>query len=113
VNFENINLDGAYHPLNAYGQSKTANLWTANHIERKYGAHRLHAFSVHPGLVITDLMRHIPRDQVKMQANKDLISWLKTPEQGAATNSVGCCVRITGELWREVPRRLSNCEAIS
>ncbi|GES65927.1 short-chain dehydrogenase [Aspergillus terreus] len=86
VNFENINLEGEYHPLKAYGQSKTANLWTANHIERKYGTHGLHAFSVHPGLVMTDLMRHIPRDQVKMQAkNKDLISWLKTPEQGAAT----------------------------
>ena len=33
----------------AYGQSKTANIWMANEIERRFGAQGLHALSVHPG----------------------------------------------------------------
>jgi len=33
----------------AYGQSKTANIWMANEIERQYGDRGLHALSLHPG----------------------------------------------------------------
>lgn len=36
-------------------QSKTANIWTANEIERRYGAQGLHATSVHPGIIGTNL----------------------------------------------------------
>jgi NAD(P)-dependent dehydrogenase (short-subunit alcohol dehydrogenase family) len=49
INFDNINLDGAYDPLVAYGQSKMANLWTSNEIDRCYGTEGLHAWSVQPG----------------------------------------------------------------
>jgi NAD(P)-dependent dehydrogenase (short-subunit alcohol dehydrogenase family) len=49
VNFDNINLDGVYTGIMGYGQSKTCNLWTANEIERRYGCHGLHAWSVQPG----------------------------------------------------------------
>ena len=36
-------------------QSKTANIWTANEIDRRYGAQGLHATSVHPGIIGTNL----------------------------------------------------------
>ncbi|TKA35863.1 hypothetical protein B0A54_12309 [Friedmanniomyces endolithicus] len=37
----------------AYGQSKTANIWMANEIERRYGAEGLHGLSIHPGGIVT------------------------------------------------------------
>ncbi|KAJ4258971.1 hypothetical protein NW762_008059 [Fusarium torreyae] len=50
---------GDYDPGMAYGQSKTANIYMANEIERRYGAEHLHATSVHPGIVATGLTRHM------------------------------------------------------
>ena len=52
-NFEK--REGGYNPLEAYAQSKTANIWMANEVERKYGKRGLHAISVHPGGIITGL----------------------------------------------------------
>jgi NAD(P)-dependent dehydrogenase (short-subunit alcohol dehydrogenase family) len=50
VDFDDINYNKKeYTPFGAYGQSKTANIWMANEIERRYGAHGLHGLAVHPG----------------------------------------------------------------
>ncbi|TKA75500.1 hypothetical protein B0A55_04654 [Friedmanniomyces simplex] len=46
-------LDGIYNPMIAYGQSKTANIWMANEIERRYAAKGLHGLSIHPGAIFT------------------------------------------------------------
>ena len=35
--------------LTADVQSKTANIWFANELERRYGSQGIHATSVHPG----------------------------------------------------------------
>ncbi|KAK0259294.1 hypothetical protein LTR91_006052 [Friedmanniomyces endolithicus] len=46
-------LDVDFNPIIAYGQSKTANIWMANEIERRYGAEGLHGLSIHPGGIVT------------------------------------------------------------
>lgn len=81
VNFENINLAGIYDEWVAYGQSKTAPVWTANEIERRYGSKGLHATSVNPGAIWTDLQRHMA-DQSMFEG---LEEYFKSPAQGAAT----------------------------
>ncbi|KAI8589826.1 hypothetical protein BDZ88DRAFT_416772 [Geranomyces variabilis] len=49
VDFNDINFaKREYDPWVAYGQAKTANIWMANEIERRFGAQGLHANSVHP-----------------------------------------------------------------
>jgi NAD(P)-dependent dehydrogenase (short-subunit alcohol dehydrogenase family) len=49
---DNYNFQkGGYDPSVAYGQSKTANIYMANEIERRYGSRHLHSTSVYPGLV--------------------------------------------------------------
>lgn len=48
---ENYALEGMYTPFRAYGQSKTANIYMANEIERRYGGRGLHAWSLHPGVI--------------------------------------------------------------
>ena len=42
-----------YDPWVSYGQSKTANIYMANEIDRRYGSRGLYATSVHPGSIVT------------------------------------------------------------
>jgi NAD(P)-dependent dehydrogenase (short-subunit alcohol dehydrogenase family) len=51
-----------YSKLEAYGQSKTANVLHAVELERRYRDKGVHAWSVHPGMVKTDLGRHFTSD---------------------------------------------------
>ncbi|KAF5618685.1 oxidoreductase [Fusarium sp. NRRL 52700] len=86
VNFDNLNLDGEYNPWVAYAQSKTANVWTANHIERLYGRNGLHAWSVQPGPTSTGLYKHVSEAEVAAsQSDPALAKIFRTVEQGAST----------------------------
>ncbi|KAI9930420.1 hypothetical protein ASPWEDRAFT_171048 [Aspergillus wentii DTO 134E9] len=77
---------GGYHPWVAYGQSKTANIYTANEIERRYGSRGLHATSLHPGIIATGLGKYLPPAHIEaMLQDEALLKVLKSPEQGAAT----------------------------
>ena len=84
VQFDDYNFEkGNYAPWKAYGQSKTANIYMANEIERRYGAKGLHGLSVMPGGIMTGLQVHV-MDQLSagLDAMRD---YMKSPEQGAAT----------------------------
>jgi NAD(P)-dependent dehydrogenase (short-subunit alcohol dehydrogenase family) len=81
-----LNLEGDYNPWVAYAQSKTANVWTANQIERIYGPQGLHAWSVQPGPTATGLYKHLSEaDVTASQSDPALAKIFKTLEQGAAT----------------------------
>ncbi|TGO26392.1 hypothetical protein BPAE_0060g00070 [Botrytis paeoniae] len=88
VHFGNYNFDkdpnDTYEPWKAYGQSKTANIWFANELDRRYGAKGLHAFSLHPGGMMTELQRYTPNaaDGLDERQKKQM----KSNEQGAATS---------------------------
>ena len=85
-NFDNLMMEGVYNEILAYGQSKTANLWTANEIDRRYGSKGLHSFGVHPGGINTELSRHIPKETLSgFFKDEALLNILKSPQQGAAT----------------------------
>jgi NAD(P)-dependent dehydrogenase (short-subunit alcohol dehydrogenase family) len=51
--------------MDAYGQSKTANILHAVELERRYGRLGVHAAAVHPGMVRTELGRHFTREDVE------------------------------------------------
>lgn len=86
VVFDNVNLDGIYEPWKGYAQSKTAMNWTANEIERRYGSKGLHAFSLHPGGIMTGLQKFVSAEEAAAWgSNKSLARIFKSPEQGAAT----------------------------
>lgn len=88
VNFDDINFDGNYDPNAAYGQSKTANLWTANAFERRFSSEGVHAWSVHPGAVVTDLTKYMDEETKKANsANEYLQKIFKNPAQGAAAQT--------------------------
>jgi retinol dehydrogenase-12 len=49
---------GAFH---AYEVSKLANVLHAKELARRYGAQGLHAYSLHPGVVASDVWRQVPQ----------------------------------------------------
>ncbi|SPO06288.1 related to reductases [Cephalotrichum gorgonifer] len=93
-----------YEPWRAYGQAKTANIFMANEIERRYGAKGLHGLSLHPGGIKSGLQVHV--DPATMA------SWDESPEawrsaaQGAATSVYAA---VSKEWEGRGGRYLSNC----
>ncbi|KAF2820957.1 short-chain dehydrogenase [Ophiobolus disseminans] len=86
VHFDNINLDGEYDKFVAYAQSKTADLWMANEVDRRYQSQGLRAFSVQPGGIQTNLLQHMSEEETKGLADDPALGpQFKSPEQGAAT----------------------------
>lgn len=87
--FSNLNLvSGAYSPLRAYAQSKLATiLWTRELARRlrENGNDHVTTYSVHPGIVKTDLYTN--SDSKFAQLSKQIFGSIGfiTPEQGAQT----------------------------
>ncbi|KAG4441907.1 hypothetical protein IFR05_002591 [Cadophora sp. M221] len=72
-----------YNDWVSYGQAKTANIYMANEIERRYGSQGLHATSVHPGTIPTGLMQHIdPAVFEAFKSDESSVKTMKSPEQG-------------------------------
>lgn len=98
VNFEDPNFERReYDRWVAYGQSKTANALFAVGLDAIGEPDGIRAFSVHPGGVITDLIRYMSTAEVRAygvldEHGRPIIDPtrnMKAPEQGAAT-SVWC-----------------------
>jgi NAD(P)-dependent dehydrogenase (short-subunit alcohol dehydrogenase family) len=99
--FSNVNLDDPnfertpYDPFLAYGRSKTANILFAVAFDQRYCGRDIRAAAVHPGVIQTELGRHM--DPVMLKAMMDQLEkqlaaegkrsfpW-KTIPQGAATS---------------------------
>ncbi|KAH8551413.1 short-chain dehydrogenase [Umbelopsis sp. PMI_123] len=86
----------AYNNFHAYGQSKTANILFSKELSRRYKSQGLVAFSLHPGGVHTNLLRHFDIAQVLQEGVTDwkgnsfdltAVKW-KSLEVGAATHIV-------------------------
>ncbi|KAL1595751.1 hypothetical protein SLS60_009440 [Paraconiothyrium brasiliense] len=92
----------------AYSNSKLANVYTASFIDRHYGAMGLHATSLHPGGILTNIARSL--DPAAMDAIKNmphLIPMFKSAEQGAATTVVAA----VGKEWEgKGGKYLEDCE---
>jgi NAD(P)-dependent dehydrogenase (short-subunit alcohol dehydrogenase family) len=111
--FSNVDLDDPnfertpYEPFAAYGRSKTANILFAVAFDRRHRARGVRAAAVHPGVIQTELARHM--DPAHIQAMIDQISkepaaegkkpfqW-KTVTQGAATSVWAAVVAGAGEI---------------
>ncbi|KAL2015320.1 hypothetical protein VTK56DRAFT_5802 [Thermocarpiscus australiensis] len=99
VRFDDLDFHGGenYNKWRAYGQSKSANILMAVSLAEKLGNKGLRAFSLHPGVIGTNLARHISwEDDVASlrEADKIMGNWegwteeykYKTNDQGIATH---------------------------
>ena len=53
----------------AYGQAKTANALFALELDRRWSPEGIHAFSVHPGMIVTDLGRHLQQADIEFMTS--------------------------------------------
>lgn len=91
IRFEDINFENGYDKWKAYGQAKTANALFAVELDRLGRSAGVRAFAVHPGGIMTELQRHLAREEMVaagwMDAAGNVREGFKTPEQGAATST--------------------------
>lgn len=99
-----------YDKWSAYGQAKTANVLFAVELERRLGPKGVHANAIHPGVIMTDLARHLEdadyqmmRDRAKARGTE---LKLKSVEAGAATTAYAATAP---ELEGIGGRYLENC----
>jgi NAD(P)-dependent dehydrogenase (short-subunit alcohol dehydrogenase family) len=94
VSFDDPNFERrTYDKWSAYAQSKSANALFAVGLDRRGEPHGVRAFSLHPGSILTDLVRHLGMDDFRYIGALDDEGEIrpkpeagyKTVEQGAAT----------------------------
>lgn len=105
----NLEKEGAYDPVGAYGQSKLAQIYQANYVDRHFGPKGLHAISLMPGgIVETGLAKYTPPGVVEgFKQHPVLSKWTKSREQGAATTVLAAI----GKEWEgKGGEYLEDCE---
>lgn len=77
-----------YDKWEAYGQSKSANVLHALALQRRLGGQGVLAFSVHPGVIATDLSRHLDVDDLRQlrARSTEVATRRKSVAAGAATS---------------------------
>lgn len=84
----------SYDPWKSYAQSKTANIWFANSITKKYASQNLYGLSVHPGTIWTQLQSHLGIED--MLELPEIKPHMMSAGQGAATTIVAALA----EEWK-------------
>jgi NAD(P)-dependent dehydrogenase (short-subunit alcohol dehydrogenase family) len=90
IRWDDPHFTHGYDKWAAYGQSKTANVLFAVHLDALGAGDGVRAFSLNPGGVLTPLQRHLPRREMVeagwIDADGNQVEpGFKTPAQGAAT----------------------------
>ncbi|GAW18118.1 hypothetical protein ANO14919_075910 [Xylariales sp. No.14919] len=110
LNFDDLNFEKRkYDGVAAYGQSKLANVYMANEIERRYGSQGLHAWSVHPGGIRTGLQKPNLHDFFIILKNGPLhtLRYMQNTEQGASTS---VWAAVSRDLEGKGGRYLEQCQ---
>jgi NAD(P)-dependent dehydrogenase (short-subunit alcohol dehydrogenase family) len=111
VDLEDPNFERTpYEAFVAYGRSKTANILFAVAFDRRHRDRGVRAAAVHPGVIHTELGRHVDASQIEKiieQRNQQLAAegkepfrW-KTIPQGAATSVWAGVVAPSEEIGRQ------------
>jgi NAD(P)-dependent dehydrogenase (short-subunit alcohol dehydrogenase family) len=120
IEFDNLDGSKGYGDWRNYGQSKFANILFAKELARRFAATKKTANAVHPGVIRTNLVRHMnPVAAVAMAIAGPLA--LKTVAQGAATQvyvaTNPAAAGVSGQYFADCnvapPRRDANDEALA
>ncbi|WEO76608.1 SDR family NAD(P)-dependent oxidoreductase [Cryobacterium sp. SO2] len=91
IRFDDPNFTSGYDKWQAYGQAKTANSLFAVQLDARGADFGVRAFAVHPGGIMTELQRHLPREEMVasgwMTEDGVVNAQFKSAEQGAATST--------------------------
>jgi NAD(P)-dependent dehydrogenase (short-subunit alcohol dehydrogenase family) len=97
-------LSRPYDKAAAYGQSKTANSLFSVELDRRGKRHGVRAFAVHPGGILTDLVRYLTDDELKAWGIVREVGVLKAPSSGYKSLAQGAATT----LWCSVSPQLAG-----
>ena len=108
IAFNNLTGEKGYDPRAFYGQSKLANALMARELAKRLAGTPVTANAVHPGLIITKIIRYIPHWQQLLAPllGPLLRSRIKTTAQGAATT---CYVAAHPDVAAVSGRYFADC----
>jgi NAD(P)-dependent dehydrogenase (short-subunit alcohol dehydrogenase family) len=86
IRFDDLGAEREYSPWKAYGQSKLANLLFTKELARRLAGSGRTANALHPGVIHTNLTRHLPAFADALYGFLGKVV-LKTIPQGAATQT--------------------------
>ena len=104
IEFDNLSGERDYEPRKAYGHSKLANVLFARELARRLGGTPATANSLQPGVIMTNLGRHLPWWQI---VTARLFGWafMKDVGAGAATQvyvaTSPLLDGVTGQFFRD------------
>ncbi|CAF1227591.1 unnamed protein product [Rotaria sordida] len=90
INWDDINWEKNYDKWLAYAQSKTANILFAKQLNKLYALEEIHAYSLHPGGIMTNLQKDVPIEEQRamgwFKEDSTTVDLFKNVEQGASTS---------------------------
>jgi NAD(P)-dependent dehydrogenase (short-subunit alcohol dehydrogenase family) len=89
INFDDPNYERRdYDKFGSYGQSKTANVLFSVELTKRLAKDKITANAVHPGVIMTELARHMQAEDLETLQSRAPAGGLKfkTVESGAATS---------------------------
>jgi NAD(P)-dependent dehydrogenase (short-subunit alcohol dehydrogenase family) len=101
IQFDNLSGEKGYDPWQAYGQSKVANGLFSRELARRLAKTNATSNSLHPGVIQTNLSRHLPPREVDPNDPR-----YKSIPQGAATS---CYVATSPDLDRVTGYYFVDC----
>jgi NAD(P)-dependent dehydrogenase (short-subunit alcohol dehydrogenase family) len=123
IQFDNLSGERNYKGWVAYGQSKIANLLFAKELAHRFAGTKKTANAIHPGVIATNLGRHLGMSAMVGSAVWGLgnLLFLKTIPQGAATQCYVAAnpkaASVSGEYWADSniakPRAEANDPALA
>uniref|UniRef100_A0A8C4WXU8 NADP-retinol dehydrogenase n=1 Tax=Eptatretus burgeri TaxID=7764 RepID=A0A8C4WXU8_EPTBU len=111
INFDDLQSEKGYNGNSAYCQSKLANVLFTRELARRLHGSDVTANCLHPGVVQTEMIRHVPIFQTLAPS---VAFCLKTPAEGAQT-TIFCAVApelatVSGIYFSDcVPTAVGSC----
>ncbi|KAI1358198.1 short chain dehydrogenase [Xylaria arbuscula] len=95
IDFDDLQLkkSGAYDGWRGYGQSKLAQIYMSNYVDRTFGPLGLHALSLMPGGIMTELQKYVDEEEMSGWQVPEIQRFMKSTEQGAATTVLAAVSR--------------------
>jgi len=112
IQFDNLDGKKSYAPWTFYGQSKIANILFAKQLAKRLGGTKKTANALHPGVIKTNLGRHMnPLAGAALSIGSAIA--MKSIPEGAATQCYVAvnpgAASITGEYWSDC--NVAQCRA--
>ncbi|XP_052064363.1 retinol dehydrogenase 12-like isoform X1 [Mytilus californianus] len=117
INFDDLNQEKNYDPGSAYSQSKLANVLFSSELAKKLQGTGVTTYSLHPGVINTELSRHVTQSMGWRMLLSVIRPLIKTPNEGAQT-TIYCAVDEslsgeTGKYYSDCAKKKPSKEALN